>query len=156
MSLESLVENKMNKLLKVLGEILKELRRSKAPVGIFNYTTLGEVPKKGISTMFTIDGSTENNHRIKIVPTTASGKAASIEAGSLTVEVISGGGGFTKEDDSTVLLLSEDVDGATTYSVKGDADLGAGVQEISDTVVYNYKHPLAANLGITDDGEIPK
>lgn len=82
-------------------------------------------------------------------PTTATGRPASLD-GPLRASVLSGDG--TIEQDpatpNTVKLVSGDNPGDTTYLIEGDADLGAGIELIQDTVTLHVVGARAANIGL--------
>jgi hypothetical protein len=95
----------------------------------------------------------EKDVLIKIAPVTASGKPSSIEPGTLKVEITSdpaGDSSIESVDDSSSKLVTGGL-GVVTGTIKGDADLGEGVVEISDTFEVTVVSPLADNLGATGE-----
>lgn len=91
----------------------------------------------------------EQKATVVSAPRTAAGNPASID-GALVVSVISGTG--TIEQDSALPLqfkaVSGPLAGDTVYSVAADADLGAGVVTISDTVTLTVTSAAAASIGL--------
>lgn len=85
---------------------------------------------------------------VTVTPVTETGKPAKLD-GKPSVSVISGNSTFTQSDDGlTITLRSSDDPGDTDFLVKADADLGEGVQEISDTIRLHVSGAQAANLGL--------
>lgn len=112
--------------------------------------------------------TTEEKVEVRLSPRTTQGNASRIE-GDPVVEVLSGNGTYVaatqEQKDADVAagltglagyVVSEDVDGTTQFKVSGDADLGAGVQTISDLINYTYTSPLASNLGLSGGRTLPK
>ena len=80
---------------------------------------------------------------------TQGGKPASVD-GKPVWSIISGDGTMAvAEDGMSADLISTDVPGDTLYLVEADADLGAGVEKISDTIKITTVGARAANLGLT-------
>jgi hypothetical protein len=78
--------------------------------------------------------------------------------GALTVTVQSGSGTVV-QDPATPLVFtarSGDTAGDTVYLVSADADLGAGVVTISDTVTLTVTSAAAASFGLTAGAAQPK
>lgn len=89
--------------------------------------------------------------RIQVSPVDPDGKPADIEAGSLTP--VSAGPGTAVVDTNpakpnSILCISDDV-GQQTVTVTGDADLGAGVEDLTDSGIIDWVHPKATSLGMT-------
>lgn len=81
--------------------------------------------------------------------TTEGGKPAEVD-GKPKWSVVSGAGGLVVSDDGkSADLISTDIPGETTYLVEADADLGAGVEPISDTIKIITEGAKAKNLGLT-------
>lgn len=111
----------------------------------------------------TLDNSTKA--RIRVVPTTASGKPARIEAGSLTVTPGTAPDGVSNpvvaiESDDTFTVQADLADGTATadldFTVTGDADLGAGVTTLTDVVRAHLQTEQATNLGLTQVEIVPR
>lgn len=112
-----------------------------------------------------LDLNITNEQKIPVTvnPTTATGKPASLD-GALRVSVVSGASTFTQDPASpnSVMLVSSDTPGDTTFLIEGDSDLtpddanGGGVQLIQDTVTLHVAGALAANLGLSAGAAEPK
>jgi len=91
-----------------------------------------------------------------LTPKTDTGKPAkfdgppqwSITSGDSTVNVAA--------DGLSAELISADTQGDTTYLIEGDADLGEGVETISDTILVHVIGARATNLGISIGQPVPK
>jgi len=87
---------------------------------------------------------------VTATPKSISGRPATLD-GPLTVTVQSGDG--TVEQDPAAPLsfkaVSGEAPGTTVYLVEGDADLGAGVVTIQDTVELTVTSENAANFGLS-------
>jgi hypothetical protein len=94
----------------------------------------------------------DNASKITVIanPRTKAGKPASID-GALEVTVISGDG--TVEQDPAKPLefkaVSGDSASVTSYDVAADADLGAGVVTIHETVELTVTSAVAADFGLS-------
>ena len=102
-----------------------------------------------------VQSTTEFNYRIGISPVTAAGKPAPIQPDSVVITA-TGGGSFIIEGDGKILLQSEAIAGMTAYQISADADLGEGVETISDVIDYTYTDPKATSLGLQDLGAVAK
>jgi hypothetical protein len=94
--------------------------------------------------------SNEEKITVNARPQSSSGKPATID-GALTVTVVSGDG-TVEQDPATPLsfkAVSGDALADTVYDVAGDADMGAGVVTIHDTVTLSVTSAVAANFGLT-------
>ena len=101
-----------------------------------------------------------NEEKVAITasPQTITGRAAQID-GVLRVTVQSGEGTFeepTTEAPNTFKVVSGDNPGDTVYLVEADADLGEGVETISDTVTLTVSGARAQNFGLTAGTPEPK
>ena len=100
---------------------------------------------------------------VYVAPVRANQKPAKID-GKAVFTFLTGGATFQPATDEQIAAeptlvgyaVSEDVDGASTYELKGDADLGAGVTEISETGTYTYSSAPAVSMGATAGAPIPK
>lgn len=90
-------------------------------------------------------------------PQTSSGKPASID-GALVIAVLSGDGTFLQDPASPLSFkaVSGETASDTVYDVSGDADLGAGVVTIHDTVTLTVTSAVAANFGLSAGVTEPK
>lgn len=95
--------------------------------------------------------SLSNEQKVNVVinPLSAGGKPARID-GVPTWEVTSGDSTVVVAADGlSAFLVSSDNPGDSTYLVKADADLGAGVIELADTITLHVTGANAANLGLS-------
>lgn len=103
--------------------------------------------------------SSSNEERVKITasPVTAKGRPAAVD-GALTVVVRSGDGTFTQDPAFPLefYAVSGDLAADTIYDVSADADLGAGVVTISDSVTYSVSSATAASFGLSAGPAEPK
>jgi hypothetical protein len=107
--------------------------------------------------MLAIACTNEEKVTVNATPQSASGKPATID-GALTVVVMSGDGKFEQDAASPLSFkaVSGDAPGDTVYDVSGDADLGAGVVTIHDTVTLTVTSAVAANFGLSAGVTEPK
>ena len=71
--------------------------------------------------------------------------------------VVSGDGTVQPASDGmSADLISPDNPGDTVFMVTADADLGSGVEPISDTITLHSQHPHAASLGLVAGEPQPK
>jgi len=98
-----------------------------------------------------------NEEKIKVTvnPVTLAGTPVALD-GPVVAVVQSGDGTVEMVDDKSFFLVSGANPGDTAYLVSGDADLGSGVQNISDTIVLKVAGALAANLGLVAEAPILK
>ena len=112
--------------------------------------------------MLEVTLDTASKVRVQIKPVSLSGKPATIEAGSLTVTPADGlvNPVVNLESADTFTVQADLPDGATVsdadFTVSGDADLGAGVETISDVVRCHLTTEKAANLGLTQVEIVPR
>lgn len=95
--------------------------------------------------------SITNEQKIKVTlaPVTATSKPAKLD-GAPTWEVVTGNSTVVVADDGlSADLVSADDPGDTQFLVKADADLGAGITEISDIIKLTVLGAQAASLGLT-------
>lgn len=104
-----------------------------------------------------IASTNEEQVPVTAAPVTASGKPAQVD-GALTITVQSGEGTFSQDagEPLTFRAVSGDNPGTTVYLVEADADLGAGVVPISDTVTYEVAGAQAASFGLSSGPVEPK
>lgn len=106
--------------------------------------------------MLEISITNEQQVRVALTPVTATGKPAKLD-GVPTWEVVTGNSTVQPADDGmSAQLVSADDPGDTDFLVKADADLGGGVQEISDVIRLSVAGAQAANLGLTAEAPTPK
>lgn len=100
--------------------------------------------------MLNITCTNEQKVTVNAKPRSSSGKPATLD-GALTVTVISGDGTFEQDagEPLSFKAVSGDALADTVYDVAGDADMGAGVVTIHDTVVLTVTSAVAADFGLT-------
>lgn len=93
---------------------------------------------------------------------TATGRPAVVD-GPTEVTVVSGESTVSRFDSAgnplgphEFYLVSADVPGETTYQVMADADLGSGIQTITDIITYNVTSEQAASFGFSFGVPEPK
>jgi len=102
--------------------------------------------------------SITNEQKIKatLTPKTDAGKPAKLD-GVPTWEVVSGNSTvIVAADGLSADLVSSDDPGDTVFIIRADANLGAGVEEVSDTVRLTVVGATAKNLGLTLGTPEPK
>ena len=103
--------------------------------------------------------ASSNEEKVEVVsnPTTTTGKPARFD-GPIRVTVTSGEGTFTQDPatPNAFFAVSGDNPGTTEYLLEADADLGAGVTLLQETVVYEVSGANAANFGLTANPPVPK
>ena len=94
---------------------------------------------------------------VTATPVTAGGKPATLD-GALVVTVQSGDGTVEQDPASPLSFkaVSGDAPGTTVYLVTADADLGAGVITIQDTVELTVTNENAAAFGLAGGVVEPK
>lgn len=128
----------------------------KKPKGHFDLK-IGPIQTKESKKMaLTISITNEQKVKVTITPVTATGKPAqldgapkwSVASGSATLDVAA--------DGLSAFLVSSDSPGDSEVLIEADADLGAGVVTISDTVKLSVAGALATNLGLVADAPVAK
>jgi len=105
-----------------------------------------------------LDLSITNEQKIQVTlnPVTATGRPAKVD-GAPQWSVITGGATLdVAADGLSAFLVSADDPGDTEFLVKADANLGDGVEEISDTIRLSVAGANAANLGLVAGTAVPK
>jgi len=91
--------------------------------------------------------TTEQQVRLTATPVTPGGRPAQLD-GALAFSVESGDCTITPVDDRSAIVVASDTPGDSSILVKGDADLGAGVEPLMDTILVHVSHANAASLGL--------
>jgi hypothetical protein len=98
--------------------------------------------------MITVTSTTEEKVTVVLSPTTAAGNPAVVD-GIPTYEVLEGDVILQpSEDGLSCDIISGSPDTINQIAVKADADLGEGVRELTETIVYTVTAPEAASLGV--------
>ncbi len=91
----------------------------------------------------------EQKVTVTLTPKTDAGKTAKLD-GKPTWEVIDGNSTVApSEDGLSAVITSADDPGDTQVLIKADADIGEGIEEISDVLKVSVVGAAAKNLGIT-------
>ncbi len=86
---------------------------------------------------------------VKLTPVTDTDKPATLD-GAPVWSIVSGNSTVVPSADGlSAMLVSADDPGDTQVMVKADADLGEGVEEISDIIKLSVVGATAKNLGLT-------
>lgn len=101
--------------------------------------------------------TTEQKVRATLAPKTATGKPAQLD-GKPTITVPSGSATIANVSDDGLSfdIVSPDVPETSQVLVEADADLGSGVETISDIITVQIVGARAENLGITLGTPEPK
>ncbi len=106
--------------------------------------------------MFEIKLTNEQKVNVTITPRTDTGKPAKLD-GSPTWTVISGNSQVAVSDDGlSADLISSDEPGETQISVKADADLGEGIEELAEVIILTVIGATAKNLGLSAGTPVAK
>jgi hypothetical protein len=99
----------------------------------------------------------EQKIQVTLTPVTATNKPAQLDGGA-TFEVISGTATIAMIDGNplSAFLVSGDLPGDSEIMVSADADLGDGVETISDIIKLTVAGAKAASLGMTVGAPVAK
>ena len=118
---------------------------------VFSYKIGAAKSKKGSDSMLDLTITNDQKITVTLKPNTggASPKPAKVD-GIPTWTVQSGDSAVSvAEDGLSAALISSDTPGDSTYLVEADADLGAGIETISDTITLHVVGANATSLGLT-------
>jgi len=136
-------------------ELLAALRQRRKRVS-FGFKVGVPKPKERNRMPLEIKITNEQMVEVTITPRTDTGKPAKLD-GSPAWTVISGNSQVVvSEDGLSANLISSDEPGDTIVSVKADADLGEGVEEIADTITLSVIGATAKNLGLAAGTPVAK
>lgn len=140
---------------KILG-LLERLVQSK-PIGARFDWKVGPVTLKTRKVnMLSLKITTEQQVVVHLNPVTPKGKPVGLD-GIPTWTVVDGLGTVTPAADGlSATLVSPDTAGVTNFLVSADADLGAGVDTITDTIQLTVTDPDASSLGLVADAPTVK
>jgi hypothetical protein len=109
--------------------------------------SIGSAQPKG-PTMIEITITDEQKIKVTLNPVTEKGKTVTLD-GPPSWSIISGESTVTSEADGlSATLTSSDTPGDTQFLVEADADLGSGVEVISDIIQLTVAGAHARNLGL--------
>lgn len=114
--------------------------------------------KERAITMVETTITNEQKVGVTLSPKTATEKPTKVQAGSVKFSVISGDSTVVQDPNNELAasLVSSDTPGDTQFLVEADADLGEGVETISDTITLHVAGAHAANLGVALGTPEPK
>lgn len=106
--------------------------------------------------MLELSITNEQKVQVTLTPVTATGKPAPVDgvptwvvaSGDATVDVAA--------DGLSAFLISGDNPGQSSIVVSADADLGAGVETISDSITLTVEGAKAISLGLTASAPVAK
>jgi hypothetical protein len=117
--------------------------------GNFNYAIGRPMLKKEEKNMLELNVTNEEKILVSCNPVTPAGHPVELD-GPIAVDVQSGDGSAEVQlDGKSVYLISGDFPGDTTFIFQGDADLGLGVESISDVVILHVAGAKAASFGLS-------
>jgi len=106
--------------------------------------------------MLEISITNEEKIEVTLAPVDESGKAATLD-GAPAWTIVSGEATVVPSDNGlSAFLVSGDSPGVSEILVEADADLGAGVVTISETIKLTVNGAQATNLGATVGTAVPK
>lgn len=111
--------------------------------------------KKGNSMPLQLKINDEQKVNVRLVPVTPKGKPVAVQNPTWTVS----DGTSTvvpSQDGMSADLISSDTPGITNIVVSADADLGDGVDTISDTIALTVTDPQATSLGLVASPPVDK
>lgn len=111
---------------------------------------VGPVVTKGHRMPLDITLTNEQKVMIHLSPQTDAGNPVTLD-GPAVFEVSEGTCTIEAVDDTSAYIVSGDVPGDSVVVVTGDADLGAGVETVMDTVMVHVMHANARSLGLSAD-----
>jgi hypothetical protein len=140
---------------RVIAFILRIIRRLLGLQGPGHFAYRVGRPERKEPVMLELNCTNEEKIKIAVAPVTTTGKLARLD-GSIQVSVQSGEGVIEMIDFASFFAVSGDNPGDTAFLVFGDADLGEGVETISDVVMLHVAGAKAASLGMTAESPVPK
>jgi hypothetical protein len=126
----------------------------------FNWSVgmaVNKTKTEGQNNMLEIVITNEQKIQVTLTPVTATNKPAQLDGGA-TFEVISGTATVAMIDGNplSAFLVSGDLPGDSEIMVSADADLGDGVETISDIIKLTVAGAKAASLGLTVGAPVAK
>lgn len=124
--------------------------------GRFRYAIgLPILKEKGGDSVLELSCTNEQKVPITVNPVTATGNPVALD-GPVSVSVQSGAGAVEMIDDRSFCVVSGDQPGDTVFLVSGDADLGEGIETISDLITLHVEGAKAQSLGLVAGEAVPK
>ena len=103
----------------------------------------------------TVSITNEQQVKVTLTPVTDTGKPAKLD-GAPSWTVTGNSQVVVSDDGLSADLISSDDPGDSEVLIKADADIGEGVEEISDTIKLTVVGATAKNLGISVGSPTPK
>lgn len=148
---EKRVERVLKLSLEVQRDMLKALskggdagRRS----GGFGFI-IGQPKNKSKNMPLELKITNEQQIKVTLAPKTDTGKPATLDGAPAWTTISGNSQVVVSEDGLSATLVSADDPGDTEIIVKADADLGEGIEEISDIIKLSVVGSTAKNLGLT-------
>jgi hypothetical protein len=116
---------------------------------------LPTLKRRGGDSVLELTCTNEQKIPITVNPVTAAGTPVELD-GELNIAVQSGAGSIEMIDERSFYVVSGDQPGDTVFLVAGDADLGEGVETISDLITLHVEGAKAAALGLVAGEAVPK
>jgi hypothetical protein len=113
----------------------------------FNYAIGKPMRKQSGGNMLDLTITDEQKVKVTVNPVTEAGSPVTLD-GPIIVEISSGDGAYVVEPDGISVYLISGQPGDTVYTISGDADLGAGVVNVTDLVTLHVEGAMAAALGL--------
>jgi hypothetical protein len=121
--------------------------------GRFRYRI--SAPKRKEVVIVEKECTNEQKVRFVINPITNAGNPAALD-GAIAIIQQSGDASYEMIDDRSFWLISGINPGDSAFLVSGDADLGVGVENISEVIILKVAGAKAANLGIVAEDPVLK
>jgi len=99
--------------------------------------------------MLNIQITNEQQVKVSLAPVTDTKKPATLDGAPAWTTTSGNSQVVVAEDGLSATLVSSDEPGVTEVLVKADADLGTGVEEISENITLTVVSATAKNLGAT-------
>jgi hypothetical protein len=146
----------LKEILHVLRAILHRLDAGASPSaqGGFTFSVGPTRPKETTTMPLDLTITTEQKVHVTANPVTAAGKPAKVD-GPVTFTTVTGDVTIEASDATSATIVSG-ANGDSTVSVSADADLGAGVETITDTITVHVTDPKATSLGLVADAPVAK
>lgn len=130
------------------GKKKQHCKKPKKKTVVFGFSVGLPRLKKERTMPLEVTITNEQEVDLTLKPVTLTGKPAELDEPPVWT-VVSGTSTITPSADGlSAVARSADEPGDTVYLVEGDADLGEGVEKISDTVTLHVSGARAANLGL--------
>ena len=113
-------------------------------------------PKEKEKHMISIAVTNEQKVKVTLAPKTATGKPAKLDGAPVWANLSGDSTVEPAEDGLSAYLVSSDTPGTTEFTVSADANLGEGVETITEGIELVVSGAQASNLGIVAGTPEPK